>query len=60
MAVAEEKCYGNLSLDTHNVISSTLSLVCPNKRAGVEGWGDTKLKLIVTTLYKTPCVVVGE
>jgi hypothetical protein len=22
--------------------------------------GDTKLKLIVTTLYKTPCIVVGE
>jgi hypothetical protein len=37
MAVAEEKCSGNLSFDTHNVISFTLPLVCPNKTAGVGG-----------------------
>lgn len=38
MAVAEEKCYGNLSFDTHHVLSFTPRLVCPNKKAGVGGW----------------------
>jgi len=38
MAVAEEKCYGNLSFDTHNVINFMLSLVVPMKEPEQEAW----------------------